>query len=253
MTNYTFDDLQAAEKKVMHETKENFPEMDYYKTLFHEFQKILSVDALKEYNNNNKKKPPEKYLMRTHTLKAVYTSNSILILSSRGYYGQSYSLLRSFLEDYEHLLYFYYQSPNQIKQWNEGKISRQSVRNAISKNKDIPVDYRNVIKNQVTLFELLNKFVHSSRESWTGVLYIDSETEKIKEKLLPVFNYGTFEVILLILILYSVNIMDFITNIYEVDLRGSGILTNLNKIMDEIIRYYIHPTMKRLHEGLERQ
>lgn len=249
MTNYTFNDLQVAEEKVMHETKENFPEIDYYKTLYHEFLKILSVDALKEYNNKNKKKPPEKYLIRTHTLKAIYTSNSILILSSRGYYGQSYGLLRSFLEDFEHLLYFYYQSPNQIKQWNEGKISRQSVRNAISKNIDIPVNYREVIKSQVTLFEILNKFVHPSRESWTGVLYIDPETEKIKEKLLPVFIYDTFDIILLILILYSVNILDFITNIYEVDLRGTGILTNINKIMDEIIRYYIQPTMKRLHAG----
>ncbi|MCW4048642.1 MAG: hypothetical protein NWE89_02790 [Candidatus Bathyarchaeota archaeon] len=246
MKNYTFNDLLVAEKNVLNETKKNFPEIGYYKTLYNEFQKIFSIDTLKEYTNKSKKKPPEKYLIRTHTLKAVYSSNSILNLSLRGYYGQSYSLLRSLLEDYEHILFFYYQSPNQIKQWNEGKINRQSVRNLISKNVDIPINYRKVVKTQVKLFERLNKFVHSSRESWTAVFFIDSETEELKEKLLPVFVDGTFDIILLLLILYNVNILDFITNIYEVDLRGPEILKNLNKILDETTMYYIHPTMKKL-------
>lgn len=247
--NYTFNDLLVAEKKVLNETKKIFPEIGYYKTLFNEFQKIFSIDTVWEYPNDDQKKPPEKYLIRTHALKAVFTSNSILNLSLRGYYGQSYGLLRSLIEDFEHILFFHYQLPNEIKQWNEGKINRQSVHNMISKNIDIPNNYRKVVKTQVKLFERLNKFVHPSRESWTGVFYIDNEIDELKEKLLPVFVHSTFEIILLILILYNVNILDFIINIYEVDFRYLDILTNLNKILDETILYYILPTMKKLHLG----
>jgi len=84
--NHTFDDLLVAEKNVLVETKVNFPEIGYYMTLYNEFQKILSLDILID-KNESKKKPPEKYLIRTQTLKAIYTSNSILNLSLRGYYG----------------------------------------------------------------------------------------------------------------------------------------------------------------------
>jgi len=34
LKNYNFNDLQVAEKNVLNETKENFPEIGYYKTLF---------------------------------------------------------------------------------------------------------------------------------------------------------------------------------------------------------------------------
>ena len=93
MEHNTHEDLIKQESEIRKKTIEETPEIGWFKELYEDFQKIISVILIQRRENELSENPPLYYLNITSTLKIIYASNSILNVISRGYYGIGMNLL----------------------------------------------------------------------------------------------------------------------------------------------------------------
>ena len=242
----TYEDLINQETQIIKKTIDESPEIGWFKQFYEDIQKIIFQIPYKRRNNELLENPAIYYLILTSTLKIIYISNSILRLISRGYYGQGMNLLRAIQDEYHHLLFFNYHPPNQIKQWNEGKIKSKHIQRYMSTSKHIPKKWKGIVKHGIKLYEILSSFVHPSRYGWRGVVLVDKVTGDNILKILPIYENNSFNTIFIGLMSYLSNTTLLLLDIYERELKDSGIYNNIMQKLKQCESEYMLPTLKNM-------
>lgn len=242
----TYEDLLKQEFEINKNTIEENPEIGWFNHFYEDFQKIITIIPYKRREEELPTNPAIFYLLITSTLKIIYTSNSILHLISRGYYAQGMNLLRAILEEYQHMLFFNYHPPNQIKQWDEGRIKSSLVKRYMSTSKHIPKKWKGRAKDHVNLQGTLSLFVHPSRIGWSGVVKVDEVTGNNLLKFLPMYEQNSFRNVFVVLMTLFTGTLLMLLEIYENELKDTGIY---NEIRDKITLFeseYLMPTLHNM-------
>jgi len=242
----TYSDLLKQESKVYEETIKESPEIGWFKEFYQDIQRIMYLIPNKRRNDELPENPPIFYLILTSTLQIVYLSNSILHLISRGYYGQGMNLLRSVQEEYHSLLFFNYHPRNQIKQWNEGKIKYKQINSFMTSSHYIPKKWRGIVKHRIKIHKVLSSFVHTSRYGWSGVVKVEETTGDNLLKMLPIYEQTSFNTVFIALTLYLGNIILFLLEIYENELKDSGLYEEIFNILKQCESEYMWPTLQNM-------
>jgi len=242
----TYEDLLKQESEIYKNTIEESPEIGWYILFYEALQKIITIIPNKRGEDELPKNPAIYYLNITSTLKIIYTSNSILHLISKSYYAQGMILLRTIQEEYQHMLFFNYHPPNQIKQWNEGKIKSDRIKTYMSTSKHIPKKWKGIAKDHFNLHGALSLFVHPSRIGWSGVVKVDKVTGNNILKLLPMYEKNSFNTNFVALTSFIGNTLLLLLEIYKNELKDTGIY---NEIMHKIKLFeseYLMPTLHNM-------
>ena len=241
-----YEDLIKKESAIIRKTIRESPEIGWYKVLYEEIQKILSIIPYKRRENELPANPALYYLNVTSTLKIIYTSNSIVHLILRGYYGLGMNLLRLIQEEYQHMLFFNYHPPNELKQWNEGKIKSSIIQKYMSTSKYIPKKWKGIAQDHYKLHEMLSKFVHPSRIGWSGVVAVDEDTGKNIIKLLPMYEKNSFNNIFVAIISFIQNTVLLLLDIYENESKAKSIHAPMYEKLTQIESEYLLPTLTNM-------
>jgi len=237
-----YDDLVTQESLVNKKTIEEFPEIGWFKQFYEDLQKIIILIPDVRREDELRENPAIFYLNKITTLQLVYNSTSILHLISRGYYGQSMILLRSMQELFQHMLFFNFHLPNDIKQWNEGRIKSTRIQSYMSTSKHIPKKWKGISNDHFKLYEMLSKFVHPSRIGWSGVVKIDDVSDDHFIKLLPKYESNSFRNVFFALMSFIANVLLLLLEIYEKEVKGSGIFDIITEKIRQFEQEYMWPT-----------
>lgn len=242
----TYEDLLKQESEINKNTIEESPEIGWFNHFYEDLQKIITIIPHKRREGELSTNPAIFYLLITSTLKIIYASNSILHLISRGYYAQGMVLLRTIQEENQHMLFFNYHPPNQIKQWGEGKIKSERIKRYMTTSKHIPKKWKGIAKDHVNLHSTLSLFVHTSRMGWSGVVKVDKVTGNNFLKFLPMYEKNSFRNVFVALMAFIGNTLLILLEIYENELKDTGIY---NEIMNKITLFeseYLMPTLHNM-------
>jgi len=239
-------DLKNIEDEIFEKTITENPEIGWFKEFYEDFQKIINIIPFERRKKELPENPAVYYLNITSTLKIIYTSVSILHLISKGYYGQSMNLLRAIQEEYHHMLFFNYHPPNEIKQWNEGKIKSSKIQSKMSTSKHIPKKWKGLAKDRNRLYEALSLFEHPSRVGWSSVVKVDEETGENILKLLPLYESNSFNTVFIGLMSYIENTLLLLLEIYEEETKAARLHDIIKQRLIHFETEYLIPTLNNM-------
>jgi len=239
-------DLEKVEDEIFKKTMTDAPEIGWFKEFYEDFQKIINIIPFERRKNESPENPAIYYLNITSTLKIIYTSISILHLSSKGYYGQSMNLLRAIQEEYQHMLFFNYHPPNEIKQWNEGKIKSSKIISKISSSKHIPKKWKGKAKYRNQLYDALSHFEHPSREGWSSVVKVDKETGSNILKFLPMYESNSFNTVFTGVMSFIENTLFLLLEIYEDETKAARLHDAIKQRLNHFEVEYLIPTLNNM-------
>ena len=239
-------ELKKQESDIFTKTNNESPEIGWFFEFYKILLQILSIIPKKRDEGELPENTAIYFLVVKTSLQIIHTSNSILNLISKGYYHQGMILLRSIQEEYHHLLFFIFHPQNQIKQWCEGKIKYKNINKYVnsSKYKCIPNRWKPKYNINITMYNLLSKYVHPTIEGWSSILKIEKDQRDIKLKLLPSYEKNSFNTVFTGVITFLGNTITLLMEKYNNEIFEAGIRDDVASKLKQFDSEYFLPLME---------
>lgn len=246
MIKTPYQNVVEAEQETMEYTEENFPkEIELFKVSYNEIvstMHYLCKEMKVDYIDPSSMIPSKEFAIILILSKFISSSIVAFNLIMKGYYEKSRIFLRSMLEDWELIQFFYLCSEKTYSETfidlRDGRIKIGEIASRLQLRA-----YGHIIGSLSSelgpVYGYWSNFVHPTMEVLISYLKIDKEEEKIKFKvqIAPVFKEEEFYKCTHLLISFNGVILFSLKQIFEKQIREAQIEDSINQVLKSIGDY----------------